>query len=140
MAVSAGIAGRKGVISIAGSSTGTDVEIGTLRNYSVSVSKDLVDITNFDSSGWTENLDGRKSWGISAESLHVSTNASLASLVNFFSSGSSHWVTIQPTTSDTQEWAGAAIVTGYEVGAGSDNDPVLLNFSAQGVRALTFTS
>jgi len=138
------ITGRKAKLAYAVSSSSTDVEFGRLQNYQVTVNQNIVDATNFDSSGWEENIGGRKSWGITAQAVHLSTLASHNALKEILSSGLStageKWFTVQPTTSDTQEWAGYGRVLSYSLGAGSDEEIVLFNIEIKGTRRLVATS
>jgi len=140
MAVTAGIPGRKANLTYDATSTGSGTAFGVMQNYSLDVTRELADQTNFDSSGWTEMLDGRRSWSFSAQTIHVSTLANLSAIRDQLSTTAPVWYTIQPTTSDTQNWEGYALVTSYSISVADDNSVHVLNFSAQGTQALNYTS
>jgi predicted secreted protein len=67
--------GRKGIVQTAATSSGTAANFGRVRNFSLDVNAETIDVTNMDSSGWRELLDGTKSWEFTAEALWLSTAA-----------------------------------------------------------------
>ena len=69
------IAGFKGVLLLSTSTGGTKTDIASLRNFSIDHSLSTVDVTTHESSGARVLIAGVTQWSGSAETLHVTSNA-----------------------------------------------------------------
>lgn len=81
---SASITGRKAYIrsSTAAASTATTSQTAwaEILNYTLTVERDEIDVTNHDSSGWHENLSGIAKWTLSGNMNYLSTGAGQGAL------------------------------------------------------------
>ena len=137
-------AGRAGDVRFAATTAATAVTLGKMRNWSIDVSGDPIECTNFDSGGWKEYVDaGSRNWTLSVESIHCSTALSTSvSQDNFrsaMSSGTRQYWTVYDNTSTV---AGASVFRGwgYTGGwtlGGELDGPVITGFSVTGDGALT---
>jgi len=137
-------AGRAGDLRVAATSSGTGVTLGKMRNWSVDVTGDVVDVTNFDSGGWRESLDGVKGWTISAESLMcgstIAASVSQDELRTALSSGTRQcfWAYDSTATGSHIFW-GNGYVAGWTLG-GELEGAVMHGFSITGDGTLTETT
>ena len=69
--------GREGELSVSGTSSGPHVSFGKLTNFRCFATRNQIPVTNFDSSGFEENIPGTMSWGLTAEGLMMSTAATV---------------------------------------------------------------
>ena len=111
-------AGRAGDIRFAATTSGTGVTFGKMRNWSIDVSGDPIECTNFDSSGWKEYVDaGSRGWTLSVESIHCSTvlagSVSQDDFRSVMSSGTRQCYWVYDSTA-----AGGSIFRGYGYAAG----------------------
>lgn len=81
---SAAITGRKAYIraSTAAASTATTSQtaIAELLDWTLNVSREEINVTNHDSSGWHENVSGIATWDFSARMNSISTGAGQGAL------------------------------------------------------------
>ena len=127
--------GREGKIQVAGTSVTTGTNFGAVRNFTVNVTRGEISVANFDSSGWDIRLDGIASWSFSAETVFLSTAATvneqdtlraaaLAGTRKYFVFGNS-------TGTDSQTFKGWGYITGWDW-SGAVDGPQLINFSITG--------
>ncbi len=136
MATEPYFAGREGELGITTSSSIATVSFGKLTNFRVFANHTLIPVTNFDSSAWEENIDGTKSWGMTAEAMAVSTAGSTSheDLRVVLSGGSRRWFSVaQSSTTATAgfHWKGYGYVEDWDL-SGDEGGPQVTNFSIKG--------
>ena len=136
MATAPYFAGREGELGITTSSSIAVVSFGKLTNFRAFANQSLIPVTNFDSSAWEENIDGTKSWGLTAEGLTVSTagSTSHADLRAALSGGLRRWFSVaQSSTTATAgyHWKGYGYVEDWDL-SGEESGPMVTNFSIKG--------
>lgn len=139
----AALLGRGGQVRFSTSSTATSsqTKIAELRNYTLTVDGDVIDVTNHDSSGWREILQGTRSWNLDAEVIYLSTGAGQSiARIEFTTSNPvlGHLSLCQTTATNTKLWKGRARITGFTINHDT-NDAVLgtLKFAGSGSLART---
>ena len=134
------IAGRKATLAVmAASSAATTTLLAECKSFKLTVTEDSIDATSNDSSGWKEVIPGRRGWKLDVQAIDAFTDAEQAGLRKALSSGTTRYVVLTPATAKTQKFKGWVNVTGYEIDI-KENDAILANFSAEGVRSLKVTS
>lgn len=127
--------GRHGDLLHAATSSGTLVAFGHIRNFSMTVSADVINATSFDSSDWREVLPGERQWSFTAETLMVSTNATAehATLRSYLTTETRRWFAVanDAVGSTGYHWQGYGYVTDWDV-QGPENEVQLQNFTITG--------
>src|SRR5262245_21342622 len=143
---SAAVPGRKAYIrsSTAAASTATRSQTlwAGLTNYTLTIDRGMIDVTNHDSSGWHENLSGILTWSGSAKVNYLSTGAGQGALRAHVLGTNPALVnmTFQATTSATaKKYQGKARITGFDQ-TNPTNDAVLGTISFEGSGALVRTA
>ena len=137
----AGVIARKAFLGFAATSSGTASEVGEVRNFRLSIAHEPVIATSFDSSGWTELLEGTRDATVTFDSVYARAEAEqLALRKTIGSTGitSRHW-TVRPSTSVSTLYRFQGFVTQLELSA-EENAVVAHNFTIRATRALTYTS
>lgn len=140
----AAIGSRLGVIALstAASAGGTNA-IAELRNCTVRVSRDMIDVTSNDSSGWRNIITGTASWSATAEALYVPSTVDAGYLTrNALSSASSMSFLFMPSTaaSGTYAYTGTAHIGSWEIAGTDPNGAFAFNVQIEGHDALTFST
>ena len=136
MATAPYFAGREGDLAVSAASSISVVTLGKLTNFRIFANQAVIPITNFDSSGWEENISGTRSWGFTAETLMVSTAATVEhdTLRDFLSSGTRAWYQISNTSTTATAgyyWEGFGYVEDWDA-SGEEAGPQIQNFSVKG--------
>src|SRR5574338_328852 len=121
------IAGRIGFLGIAATSSGTSLEIGEIRDWSIKVDQAMIDASSNDSSGWNEHIPGQRGWSISISGIYARSDVEQVALRESLSSAATRYYTVRPSTSQTQLWRGTGYVENYSVG-GQTNDATVSDF------------
>ena len=50
-------------------------KLGLAKDVAVTINRSVIDVTNNDSSNWSESINGTRTWGLTFGSLYVSTDA-----------------------------------------------------------------
>lgn len=133
------IAGRIGFLGIAATSSGTSLEIGEIRDWSIAVTQNMIDASSNDSSGWNEHIAGQRGWSINIGGVYARTDLEQVTLRESLSSAATRYYTVRPSTAQTQLWRGTGYVENYSVGGATD-DVIVSDFVIRGTRALTYTT
>ena len=136
MATAPYFAGREGEIGISDASSVTTVVFGKLTNFRIFANHGVIPVTNFDSSGWEQNISGTRNWGFTAESMMVSTAGSttMADLRDYLSSGKRGWFKVansSTTATAGYYWEGFGYVEDWDA-SGEEAGPQIQNFSIKG--------
>lgn len=137
----ASILGRGGSIrfSTSSSQTTAQTKIAELRTYTLTVEGDIIDVTNHDSTGWRETLQGTRSWTVDAEVNYLSTGAGQGIIRIEFTTTNpvlGYVSLLQTTATNAKLWKGRARITGFTVNH-DQNDAVLGNLTFAGSGGLT---
>lgn len=133
------ITGRIGFLGIAATSSGTSLEVGEIRDWSIAVEQNMIDASSNDSSGWNEHIPGQRSWSVTIGGVYARTDLEQVTLRESLSSAATRYWTVRPTTSASQLWRGTGYVENYSV-SGNTNDAVVSDFTIRGTRALVYTT
>lgn len=138
---SAALHGRFGSIRLSTSSTATTAQtaIAELRNYTLTVEGDYIDVTSHDSSGWREGLNGTRRWSWTADVVYLSTGAGQAIYRPEFTTSNPGLVNVtfkQSTSNTAKLWKGKTRLTGFTANHDT-NDAVLGTLTGEGSGALT---
>ena len=134
--------GRQAFLAVAATSSGTATAFGALQGFTLTVTRGNIEVFHQDTSGWTENFPGNASWGLTADTMIFSTNATQEqdTLRLGLSSERRQYFTIKNSTASTADssWtqAGNGIVTGW-TWSGDQSSPQVHNFSIVGDGVLT---
>ena len=136
MATAPYFAGREGELGVTTSSSVATVAFGKITNWRFFANQAVIPVTNFDSSGWEENIGGTRSWGCTAETLMVSTAGSTthADLRDLLSSGVRRWYKIANTSTTATagyHFQGYGYVEDWDA-SGEEAGPQIQNFSIKG--------
>lgn len=133
------IAGRIGFLGIAATSSGTSLEVGEIRNWSIALTQNMIDASSNDSSGWNEHIPGQRGWSVNLNAIYARTDLEQVTLRESLSSAATRYWTIRPSTAQTALWRGTGYVENYSVG-GQTDDAVVTDMVIRGTRALTYTT
>lgn len=91
-------------------------DVGGLVDVSYSGSADTIDVTDNDSAGWKEHLDGEKSVSISITANWDEADTGLGMILTAFSGGSTLYVRHRPRGdgSGYKEFIGSGTITSFE--------------------------
>lgn len=134
--------GRQAFLGVYGTSSGSTaaVRFGAIRNYALEVTRGEIGVGNFDSSGWNIRLDGIASWGLTAETVFLSTAASVNeqdTLRGALTGGTRKYFRLKNSTgTDSQQFYGWGYITGFTWNGAVDG-PQLHNFTITGDGKLT---
>lgn len=114
--------------------------IGKCTSCSLTVSRDVRDITTKDSSAWRELLTGLKSWSLSGEGLvtyNTETDIDKPNdLYTLLNNGTKIKVKFGTTNAGDYDYTGDCYITSYEQEAGVEDNNTY-SFSLEGTGALT---
>ena len=126
------IIGHEGSVTVASGS------MGNAKAWSLDVTQETVDITDFDSSGWKESTATLNSWSGSITAIFDSSGTAEGALQTGLTGGSSVSLSLQlgDGTGDYDVYSGSAIITGQSI-TNDVNGIVEATFSFEGTGALT---
>lgn len=133
----AAIAGYKAKLYVSTDGGNTYNLVGEVRNLTLRVEADNIDVTSHDSAGWREFIQGLKQWTATAEALYVDTNAQQDAVYAALTGGTVIDLRIYAEeASGKEQWEGEARVTSWEL-SGPNDDAAVVNLEFQGTGALT---
>lgn len=135
----AGITGRRASLGHGATSSAAPAEIGEVRSWTITPNLQAVDATSCDSSGWTEAIDGNRSWAFTCEAVYCSSEADQKLVRQALTGVTRRYFTWRPSTGKSALYRGWGWVTSFSV-SGSHDGLVLQNFSIQGTGALNYTT
>ena len=126
------IVGHEGSVSVASGA------MGNAKAWSLDVTQETVDITDFDSSGWKESTATLNSWSGSITAIFDASGTAEGALQTGLTGGSSVALelTLGGGTGSYDVYSGSAIITGQSV-TNDVNGIVEATFSFEGTGALT---
>jgi TP901-1 family phage major tail protein len=135
----AGIAGYNGKIFIGTQKAKYDV-ILYAKDMTITVNRDEIDVSSYNSDGWKENISGMASWEVSAECVYnMGSDHGQIACWNAIQSGEAvRWKFLpnrHAPTGTLSGWEGKGIVTSFEVGVPLD-DAVTVSLTVIGTKAL----
>lgn len=126
------ITGHSGSVTVASGS------MGNAKAWSLDVTQETVDITDFDSSGWKESTATLNSWSGSITAIFDASGTAEGALQTGLTGGSSVALelTLGGGSGSYDVYSGSAIITGQSV-TNDVNGIVEATFSFEGTGALT---
>jgi len=126
------IIGHEGSVTVASGS------MGNAKAWSLDVTQETVDITDFDSSGWKESTATLNSWSGSITAIFDASGTAEGALQTGLTGGSSVALelTLGAGSGSYDVYSGSAIITGQSV-TNDVNGIVEATFSFEGTGALT---
>lgn len=136
----AAIAGRIGAISLTTASAAVSAKVAEVRNWELNTNRPPINASSFDSSGWTEIIDGTAKWTVTCGAIYARADAEQVSLRKALINRVAINVLLQPSTSVTAKWTGSGRITGWSIGAGTDEVVSFTGVTVEGSGALTYTT
>lgn len=137
------IAGRRGYIGFAATSSGAVSEVGEATEYQILVEQAQADASSFDSSGWNEHVPVTRQWQLAYSILPTSGNftTGVAGWSKFLEGAyTKRWMTLYPTTGSTGvRWRGTVLAESGEI-TGDMGDVMRMDFVYQGHGALLYST
>lgn len=134
------IAGYKGVILFSTSTSGSLSDLASLTNFSINVQRSVIDVTTHESSGTRDVVGGVLQWAGSAETLHVTSNATHKAAYDLLVGNTRALTEFYPTGSSSDGyWTGSMHITGWDLSS-PNADANAANVSFEGTGALTRSS
>ena len=131
------------IVGYSGSCTVGASSVGTAKAWSVDITGETVDTTNFASNGWKESVSTLKSWsGTITVNFDGGADSGEAAIITGLTSGSSVALVLQTgaTGSGTAEkFSGSANVTSMPI-TNDVNGIIEVSFSFEGTGALTLAA
>jgi len=126
------ITGHSGSVTVASGA------MGNAKAWSLDVTQETVDITDFDSSGWKESTATLNSWSGSITAIFDASGTAEGALQTGLTGGSSVTLSLQlgGGTGSYDVYSGSAIITGQSI-TNDVNGIVEATFSFEGTGALT---
>jgi predicted secreted protein len=108
---------------------------GAVKSWQLTVSRSMVDVTSFDSSGWTERYPGMGTWEFTCQTLALATGATQEqdTLRSALSSETRKYLFVKNSTaaSGSQTYRGWGYVSGWDL-SGDESSPQIHNFTFTG--------
>lgn len=121
---------------------GAYTKIAELRDVTLTVERDVIDVSSHSSSGWKDNILGLAQWSASAEALYVHSDAKQDSLYNALVDPDNNVLTFRFVPEGSvgvvgthEKWEGQGIITSWELASPNDNASAV-SISILGVGAL----
>jgi len=126
------ITGHSGSVTVASGA------MGNAKAWSLDVTQETVDTTDFDSSGWKESTATLNSWSGSITAIFDASGTAEGALQTGLTGGSSVTLSLQlgGGTGSYDVYSGSAIITGQSI-TNDVNGIVEATFSFEGTGALT---
>lgn len=111
--------------------------IGEMKDATLTINSSEIDVTSFDSAGWSEFTPGLKDWEVGSEGLYIAADAGQDALFNALVNGTTVKVRLLPKAgTGNKGYQGDAILTSWEINNTTD-DAVSISASFRGTGALT---
>lgn len=134
------IAGYKGVFGFSTSTSGSIIELASLRDFSLDINHAAIDVTSHDSSGHKEFIGGISEWSGTAAYLHVTATVGHKALGDLLGTKTKFNAQFYPTGSSSDGyWGGEAFFTNWGISSPNE-DALSANVAFQGTGVLTRTS
>jgi len=134
------IAGYKAVLLFSTSTGGTKTDIASLRNFTINHTLGTIDVTTHESSGVRALIAGVSEWSGSAETLHVTSNATHKAAYDVLVNKTKVDTEFYPTGSSSDGyWTGECFITDWSLSS-PDTDANAASISFEGTGALTRSS
>lgn len=134
--------GRNGRLMVSASSSVAAADLGSVRNYQLTITVGAIDASDFNSSGWTDTFSGQRAWTMSAEAVYLSTGATSQQdeLRTAVLAGSTKYFVLHTSTAAAgTEFSGWGWVSNFGV-SGETEGVCLANFEITGAGAIKETS
>ena len=122
--------GRSASVTLSGSTTAGSA-FGAVKSFQLTVRRAMIDVTSFDSSGWTERYPSLASWEFTAQTLALATGATQEqdTLRSALSSETRKYLFVKNSTatSGPYTWNGWGYVSGWDLSA-DESSPQIHNF------------
>lgn len=120
--MSQAIAGFKGQMLLSTDGGSTYNKVAELRDVTLTVERDTIDVTNHSQTGWKENILGAAQWSASAEALFVNDDAQLQALYDaLINQTTLKFRFVAEETAGKKKWEGDGIVTNFELAFPNDD-------------------
>ena len=127
---------------------GANILIAYAQNGSININHSTREITNKESAGWSEQLEGLRDWSVDVDGAYAWTNAAGSALTNGFEDVITSYIITRTAltvkfgnsagaTGDTL-YSGTAYVTSGSISGGTE-DTATYSMSLVGTGALTIT-
>jgi len=127
--------GRTGKLKIGSSTASARAFFGAVKSWQITVSRSMIDVTSFDSSGWTERYPGFASWELTCQTLALATGATQEqdTLRDALSSETRKYFSVanSTVTSGPYLYRGWGYVSGWDL-SGDESSPQIHNFTVTG--------
>jgi predicted secreted protein len=112
--------------------------VGNAKSWSLDISQETIDITDFSSDGWKESTAGLKSWSGSVVVIFDASGVAEGSLQTSLTAGSTVSLSLQMGggTGSYDKYTGTATITGQAV-TNDVNGIVEVTFNFEGTGAIT---
>lgn len=118
-------------------SPAVSTRLAKVRDATLSVETDTIDVTSFDTRGWAENVASFKSWSVDAELLYVPLDTTQEAIKDALFNDTGLKINLFPRDDPAADgFEGNVIVTSYEVGIPVD-DAVTISVTLTGTGELT---
>ena len=110
------IAGFKGQLLLSTDGGSTYNKVAELKDVTLNVERDTIDVTSHSQTGWKENILGPAQWTASGEALFVNDDAQLQALYDALVNQTTlKFQFVAEEVSGQKRWNGDGIVTSYEL-------------------------
>lgn len=111
--------------------------VADIRDVTLTITHAVIDATTHDDAPWTVNIEGRRSWTVSAEALYFEGDAGQEELLTAIFAGTTVQIDLRPQTgSGNREFSGQARMTSYEHAEPND-DATATSLELEGCGALS---
>lgn len=114
-------------------------KIGEMKDVTISIQRDQIDVSSHSTAGWKENIAGLAQWSANASYIYVEGDVAQEVLYDAFINYAPLYFKFAPRGDATQSgqniWVGWGIVTSWDI-SGPNNDAVMSNVQIQGQGAL----
>ncbi|MDR4483829.1 MAG: phage major tail protein, TP901-1 family [Nitrospirales bacterium] len=120
--MSQAIAGFKGQMFLSTDGGSNYNKVAELKDVTLTVERDTIDVTNHSQSGWKENILGAAQWSASAEALFVNDDVQLQALYDaLINQTTLKFRFVAEEVAGKKKWEGDGIVTSFELSFPNDD-------------------
>lgn len=118
-------------------STGVSTAIGEMKDVTLTVEADEIDVTSHNFNGWKASIPGARKWSCTADALYVASDTVQDKLYDALVASTILKVKFQPKVGSTMdEWTGDAYIIHWEL-AGPTDDAAAISIELSGAGPLT---